>query len=389
MIPFRSLYFGHVDAFVFIVSKSLQVLNDQGGSTATAVADTSATNLGTLLLQDGGESGDDTGTRGAERVANGDGATKDVDIVTREAENLHVGEGNNGESLVDLVEVDVLFGEASVLNGLGDGKSGSDGESLRFTLSVGPAENLGKGLDSELLDLGLGHEDNSGGAIVDGGGVGSGDGTVRLEGRAHGLELVLVQVLDFVIAFDLDRGLATAAADLDGDNLLEEAGFGGGLSLLVRVDGVLVLSLAGEVVVGGAQLALETHVLLLEGIGQTILENTVDEGLVAVLGAASQVGEVVGGVGHGLGATGDDNGRGAEHDVLGSEDDGLEGRGADLVDSRADGAVGETGADGALAGGSLAETAEGRELLVWRNMQQRETCTMTWASYPAERTLPK
>lgn len=94
---------------------------------------------------------------------------------------------------------------------------------------------------------------------------------------------------------------------------------------------------------------------LLERVGQTILENTVDEGLVAVLGAVAQAGEVVGGVGHGFGATGDDDGGSAEHDVLGSEDDGFQRRGADLVDGGADGAVGETGADCTLAGGSLAD----------------------------------
>lgn len=341
----------------------MQVLNDKSGSTATAVADTSAANLGTLLLEDGGEGGDDTGTRGTERVANGNRAAVDVDFVSRKVEELHVGEGNDGEGLVDLVKVDIVLSETGVLDGLGDGGSRSDSEALRLTLGIGPAQNLGNGLNTELLDLGLGHEDNSGGTIIDGGGVGGGDGAVGLESRAHSLELSLVQVLDLIVAVNGDVGLATAAANLDRDNLLEETSLGGGLGLLVRVDSVLVLSFTSELVLDSAELGLETHVLLLVNIGQAILEDTVDESLVAVLGAVAEVGKVVRSVGHGLSSASDDNIGGAEHDVLGTEDDGLEGRSADLVDGGGNGGLGEAGAHGALACRSLAEAAG--VVLVW------------------------
>ena len=330
----------------------MQVLDDHGGGAAAAVADADAADLGVPLLEDGG---DDAGAGAAEGVADGDGAAVDVDLFGVDAEDLHVGEGDDGEGLVDLVEVDVLGLEAGVLDGLGDGEGGGDGEALGLALGVAPAEDLGDGLEAELLELGLGDEDDGGGAVVDGGGVGGGDGAVRLEGGPHGLELGLVEVLDLVVAVDDDVGLAAAARHLDGDDLLEEAGLGGGLGLLVRVDGVVVLVLAGEAVVRGAELALQAHVLLLVGVRQAVLEDAVDEGLVTVLGAVAEVGQVVGRVGHGLGAAGDDDGRGAEHDVLGAQLDGLEGRGADLVHRRGDGGLGEAGADGALAGGTLAE----------------------------------
>lgn len=97
--------------------------------------------------------------------------------------------------------------------------------------------------------------------------------------------------------------------------------------------------------------------LLLVGVGQAILEDTVDEGLVAVLGAGAEVGQVVWGVGHGLGAASDDDVGSSEHDVLSTEDDSLETRGADLVHGGGNGAVGETSADGTLAGRSLAKAA--------------------------------
>jgi hypothetical protein len=45
-----SLYSGHVRAFIYRIGNSLQILNDEGGRTTTAVADTGAANLGALLL---------------------------------------------------------------------------------------------------------------------------------------------------------------------------------------------------------------------------------------------------------------------------------------------------------------------------------------------------
>ena len=310
----------------------LHVLNDKSRSAAAAVADTGNTNLGVLLLQNGGKGGDDTSARAAERVANGNGSAPDIHLLSVKTELLDVGEGDDGESLVDLVEVDILLGKTGVLDGLGDGESRSNGESLGLALGITPAEDLGEGLETELLDLGLGGEDNSGSTVVDGGGVGGGDSAVGLEGGADGLQLVGVEVLDFVVALNLDVGLAAAAADLDGDDLLEQTGLGGSLGLLVALDGVLVLGLTREVVVLGAQLGGHAHVLLAVGISETVLEDAVDEGLVAVLGASAEVGQVVRGVGHRLGTAGDDDVGGAEHDVLRTEDDGLEGGGAHLVD---------------------------------------------------------
>lgn len=184
-------------------------------------------------------------------MTDGDGATIDVDLFGIKTQELDVGEGNDGEGLVDLVKVNVLVGQAGVLDSLGDGQGRRNGEALGLPLGVAPSENLGNGLNTEFLDLGLGHEDDGSGTVIDGGGVGSGDGAVRLERRAHGLELVDIQVLDFVVALNLDGGLASATADLNRDNLLEQTGLGGGLCLLVGLDGVLVLSLARELALGG------------------------------------------------------------------------------------------------------------------------------------------
>lgn len=62
----------------------------------------------------------------------------------------------------------------------------------------------------------------------------------------------------------------------------------------------------------------------------------------------------MGGIGHGLSATGDDDIGVAGDDGLGTQDDGLESGGADLVDCSADGAIRETGTECALPSGILA-----------------------------------
>ncbi|KAI6748131.1 hypothetical protein HG531_008673 [Fusarium graminearum] len=352
----RSFCFFDEEHVVYTAGEDGNVLNDHSGSTTATVADTNGTDLGLPLLKYGGKGGDNTSTRAAERVADGNGTTVDVNLVRVKAEDLHVGEGNGREGLVDLVVLNLLGGQAGVLDSLGNSQSRSDSETLRLTLSITPTKNLGNGLKVELLELGLRNEDNGGGTIVDGGSVGSSDGTVRLESRAHGLELVNVQVLDLVVTLDLDGGLATATRDLDRDNLSEETSLSSSLGLLVRVDGVLVLSLTGEVVVIDTELSRDTHVVLLKGVGQTVLEDTVDEGLVAVLGTVSEVGEVVRSVGHGLGSTSNNDIGGAEHDVLGTKDDGLERRSADLVHGCGDDGLRETSAKGTLAGRALTNT---------------------------------
>src|SRR6478752_1987687 len=207
----------------------LQVLDNHSRSTTTTVADTNGTNLGRLLLEDGGKGGDNTGTRASKRVADGNGTTVDINLVRVQTKDLHVSESNGGEGLVDLVVLDLVGGQTSVLDGLGNGQSGSDGETLRLTLSITPTKDLGNRLKVELLELSLGDEDNGGGTIVDGSSVRSSDSTIRLESRAHGLELVDIQVLDLVVTLNLDSGLATTTGDLNGDDLGEKTGLSGSL----------------------------------------------------------------------------------------------------------------------------------------------------------------
>lgn len=104
-----------------------------------------------------------------------------------------------------------------------------------------------------------------------------------------------------------------------------------------------------------ALLALETHVLLLICVGQTILEDTINERLVSKLGTCPHIWEVVGSVRHALGTGCDNDVRIASDDGLRANNQGLDRRGANLVDRGSDGGLGQTSANGTLAGRVLAE----------------------------------
>jgi hypothetical protein len=161
-------------------------------------------------------------------------------------------------------------------------------------------------------------------------------------------------VLRLVILINGDGGLAAALGDLNGGDLGGElATLCRGNGLLVRADAVFVLVLAGEAVVVGALLTLQAHVLLLVCVRQAVLQHTIDKRLVSELGASPHDGEVVRGVRHALGAAGDHDIRVAGHDGLRTNDEGLDRRGADLVDGGGYSGLGETSTNCALAGGVL------------------------------------
>lgn len=152
-------------------------------------------------------------------MAESNGATVEVDLLLADVEELHVGEGDDGEGLVDLVGVDLGLGDAGVLEGLGDGESRGGGELGGRVSGIAPAEDLSDGLEAVLLHVFLAGEDQGGGAVGEGRGVGGSDGAVLLERRAQGLGLGLVEVAGLVVLGDNGVRLATDAGDGVGSDL--------------------------------------------------------------------------------------------------------------------------------------------------------------------------
>jgi hypothetical protein len=70
-------------------------------------------------------------------VTESDGTSSDVDFLVVETEDLFSGNSDNGECLVELPEINVVLGETSGLEDLGDGKSRSGREIHGVTSGIG------------------------------------------------------------------------------------------------------------------------------------------------------------------------------------------------------------------------------------------------------------
>ena len=130
----------------------LQRLDNNGRGTTAAIADAGAANLALLLLEHTEQGRCDPGPRRSERVAQRNGTAVEVDLVFRNAQDLHVGQGNNTKRLVDLKSVDSRQLHVGVLQRLGHGEGGGRGELGGVLLSVTPSENLRNRLEAVLLD---------------------------------------------------------------------------------------------------------------------------------------------------------------------------------------------------------------------------------------------
>jgi hypothetical protein len=165
MCVIRSIYL-HRYAFIIAGNRYLlQRLNDNGGSTTTTVADTSAANLALLLPQYTEQCGCDPGTGSTERVAERNSSTVEVDLVFLNTKDLHVCKRDNTERLVDLESIDSGQLDLGVLQSLGHGKGRGGGELGWVLLRVTPAEDLSNGLKAVLLDGFFGREDEGSSAV--------------------------------------------------------------------------------------------------------------------------------------------------------------------------------------------------------------------------------
>lgn len=171
-------------------------LQNKSTGTATTVANTSASKLTTLSLENTQKCDKDTSTTSTERVTNSNSTTVNVHLVFGQVEQFQVGESNDTKSFVNLEGVNLVLGDTGLLEGLGDGESGGCGEFAGLLGGVSKAEDLSDGLEVEFFQFGFGDEDDGGSTIVEGGGVGSGDGTGS--GNESGLdcsELIRVELL--------------------------------------------------------------------------------------------------------------------------------------------------------------------------------------------------
>lgn len=237
----------------------LKALDDHSGGSATAVADGSTTLL--ALLQQVGEGDEDAGARGTDGVTETNSTSSNVDLLGVQAQELVVGKGNDREGLVELEKINVLNLQVSLLEGLGEGSSRGNGEINGGNRGIGKGQDASEGLQAELVGLGAGHEDNGGGTIVQGRGVGGSDGTVNL--LEDGLQAGNLVKLDVLVLLILSKGLiAPLVLDGDWDDLVGEDTVLPGLgSAGIRLNSMGILLLTSNLELVGSVLSAVTHAI--------------------------------------------------------------------------------------------------------------------------------
>ena len=144
--------------------------------------------------------------------------------------------------------------------------------------------------------------------------------------------------------------------DHDGDDLvLEAAGLDGGLGLLLGGGAESVQLLTGDAphvadVLGGG-----AHVIVVEGVPQTVADHGVDDLLVTHAGAPALLGQGIGSGGHVLHAAGHHDVGVAGEDGAAGLDDGLHTGAADHAHGVGGGGQGHAGLHSGLTGGVLTQ----------------------------------
>ena len=172
-------------------------------------------------------------------MAKGNSTTLGVNLLVGDAKLIRRPQTLTGESLVDLVNIDIVPRDASKVERLGNGLPGTLTHEERLDAYDGSADVLADDSLAELLGGGASHEENSGGAVGDLAGVAGVNTTVLGESGsdlAEGLDGHVGS--DAVVLGDGDlfglSSLGVLVFHCEGSNLLvEETGLLGLCGLLV------------------------------------------------------------------------------------------------------------------------------------------------------------
>src|SRR5690606_8798179 len=129
--------------------------------------------------------------RHAEGVADGDGAAVDVQLLQRDAEVAVGGDHLGGERLVDLDQVDVVDGETGAAQRLLRRLDRAEAHDLGGEAGDTGGDDPGQRGQAELAGLGVAHDDQRGGAVVERAAVAGGDQPVGAEDRLQAGDAIL------------------------------------------------------------------------------------------------------------------------------------------------------------------------------------------------------
>ncbi|MDT4841314.1 hypothetical protein FQZ97_751640 [compost metagenome] len=272
-----------------------------------------------------------------------------VDLGRVQAEVSGHGAGLGGEGFVGLDHVEVVDGEAGLLQRQLGGRHRADAHVLRVHAGVGVGHQARQRRQATRLGGGGFHQHHGGGGVVDARGVAGGDGAVLL----HEHRLELGQFLHAAVGAEVLVGgvghVTLAALEHDRDDLvLEAAFFGGALGAVVAFHGQPVLVFAADAPLGGDVLGGHAHVDGVEGVVQGADHHVHHLG-VAHAGAPAHVEAGKRCAAHVFRTPADGHVGVAEQNALRGRDDGLQARAAQPVDVEGGRALGTTAVDGCHA----------------------------------------
>ena len=240
-------------------------------------------------------------------MAERDRAAIDVDLGCIPAKLDAHAERLRGERLVGFDQIHVVDRISGLFKNLAGRESGTDTHDGRIDAGGSARDKLRHRFHAQLLRFLCAHNDDRGGAVVDAGSVCGGHSTVLLKG---GFELgqalgdnagarELVRVEHNCVLFNLDRNR--------NDFIFKLAGLLSGFALLLAAGGKLVLHLAGDAVFLGNVFSSDAHVIVVERVGQRVVNHRVNKCAVAHTVAVTALRKRIRCAGHILHTTRDDD----------------------------------------------------------------------------------
>lgn len=167
--------------------KTLILRNPHGRHTHTSsYTHASHTNLLVGALQLREKRANLASTRAAQRVTESNSTTLRVNLLQRETKLIHTPDALGSESLVDLVDANVVLRDAGLLQSNGDGLPGADAHQQRGHTNDAGGDVFAENLLAKTLSGRALHEQDGSGTVGDLRGVTGVDGALLGEG---GLEL--------------------------------------------------------------------------------------------------------------------------------------------------------------------------------------------------------
>ncbi len=288
--------------------------------------------------------------RCTDRVAQGDGTAIDVDLVHVPLQLPGHGQRLGGKGFVGFNQVQLLQGPAGLVQAAAGGRDRADAHDGRVDPGVGVGTDFRQHWQAQGLGFFSAHQQHRRRTVIERRSVASGDAAVLLEGGLEFTQGFGGGAGPWLFVGGKGQRIALALGNQDRRDLIGEATtFNRGHGFLLGRGGKGILFLATDAVLVHQVFGCDAHVVIVEGVPQTIGDHAVDHLCMAHAQARACGRQHVGGQAHVFHAAGNDDVGIAAADRLGTEVQRLEARATDLVQGHRGYCMGQPGQNRRLA----------------------------------------